>query len=660
MNRISKKTFEVTVGNWPLLRGGLFFACVLASMGVGCVGFNHLDDAGTSSGSSTTTSSSSSSGGGGGGGGGVTPAVAFSVPSADGVKAVLSNHSSFSISGTCATGGGDVTISDSGSSLTPVTAICSSGAWSTSVNLSSLGDGNITLVASQTSNSQTATATRVVNHLAAFCVAHAGDADLIQSGNGNGTAVGTPYLICNTAMLNDVRNRTAGTKYFKLMNHIDVGGSFTSIAGFADNFDGNGLSISNATFTAAGTVGMFSSISTAGTNIHDLTLSSCSITAAAANGVGLLIGTISYTSAVINNVTITSGSISFGTARQYIGGMIGLVNGTGSAGSVAITNSSVNVTVNTSSSSVVGGLVGLYADGVSATDVAVTGSVSGGWSTGDFSVGGAFGEVGGSSTGALLRVSFNGTVTASNIDGVGGLLGRCTGTCTVSYCSSQGTVNGGTLANNYIGGLMGEAPSTTIDHSYSTATVNAQSMAWAGGLVGGGTSVSISTSYATGAVTNSVGYAAGFAGQVTGTISQSYSTGNVTVSATGGAAGFIMDTTGSISITDCYAWGNVSSSPDAAYGFAAPSGAGFTFTRVYSKGSVTTAGSNKGGFSPFGTVTNSFWNTTTSGQAGSGGASATGLSDAQSQVLTNYTGFSASGNWKIDTAISVYPILNWQ
>jgi hypothetical protein len=233
MNRISKKTFEVTVGNWPLLRGGLFFACVLASMGVGCVGFNHLDDAGTSSGSATTTSSTSSSGGGGGGGGGVTPAVAFSVPSADGVKAVLSNHSSFSISGTCATGGGDVSIEDS-THVATTTAVCSSGAWSTSINLSALADGNVTLTASQTSNSQTATATRVVNHLVSFCVAHAGDSDLIQSGNGNGNAVGTPYLICNTAMLNDVRNRTAGTKYFKLMNHIDVSGSFTSIAGFAE------------------------------------------------------------------------------------------------------------------------------------------------------------------------------------------------------------------------------------------------------------------------------------------------------------------------------------------------------------------------------------------------------------------------------------------
>ena len=154
------------------------------------------------------------------------------------------------------------------------------------------------------------------------------------------------------------------------------------------------------------------------------------------------------------------------------------------------------------------------------------------------------GSVTGSSRVGQLAGAINGTVNSahatgsvSGADNVGGLVGKSFGTITASYAT--GSVSG----QNTIGGLVGFTQGGTVTTSYATGNVTASDAAsQAGGLAGylnGGT---ISNSYATGQVsgTTNVGGLLGFINS--GTASNTYAAGSVTGSGTvtvGGLAGFI-------------------------------------------------------------------------------------------------------------------------
>jgi hypothetical protein len=94
---------------------------------------------------------------------------------------------------------------------------------------------------------------------------------------------------------------------------------------------------------------------------------------------------------------------------------------------------------------------------------------------------------------------------------------------TVSNSYSSGNVNGG----EFVGGLVGfNGETSTVSNSYSTSNVNGSY--GVGGLVGGNVNA-VSNSYSTGSVTgdNGTGGLLGLNGEA-GTVSNSYSTGNVT------------------------------------------------------------------------------------------------------------------------------------
>jgi hypothetical protein len=76
----------------------------------------------------------------------VAPVVTIDVPSASSTVVPVGSVSSYPVSGSCSENGSTVTIGG----LSGVTAACSSGAWSTNLNLSSLVDGSYSLSASQT------------------------------------------------------------------------------------------------------------------------------------------------------------------------------------------------------------------------------------------------------------------------------------------------------------------------------------------------------------------------------------------------------------------------------------------------------------------------------------------------------------------------------
>ena len=206
---------------------------------------------------------------------------------------------------------------------------------------------------------------------------------------------------------------------------------------------------------------------------------------------------------------------------------------------------------------------------------------------------------------------------------VGGLVGFNYGRITNSYAT--GAVTG----NDEVGGLVGSNDGD-IMNSYATGGVTGNSRV--GGLVGWNFRGGVTNSYATGAVTgnDNVG---GLVGSNEGDIMNSYATGAATGnSGVGGLVGFNRS-----SVTNSYATGAVT-------------GTGYVGGLV--------------GWSFRGSVTNSYWNTQTSGLAiSAGGDGVTSATTVQLQSPTApgmtttevYYGWS-SDDWDFGTS-SQYPIL---
>ncbi|HUH56639.1 MAG TPA: YDG domain-containing protein, partial [Rhodanobacter sp.] len=253
-------------------------------------------------------------------------------------------------------------------------------------------------------------------------------------------------------------------------------------------------------------------------------------------------------------------------------------------------------------------------------------------------------------TGAVSDASDDGGISASNY--VGGLIGY-NDLGTISQSHATGAVTG----HAYVGGLVGYNYCGTIDQAYATGAVSASGIN-AGGLVGyntgyngfftGGT---ISQAYATGAVSATDSYAGGLVGQndFAGTISQAYATG--AVSSGGYAGGLAGGNIGAISAA--YATGAVSGSNKVGglVGFNDVNLA--TISQAYATGAVSGSG-NVGGLVGYGDsadVSNSYWDTESTGQPASAGG--TGRTTALLQQLSTFAGWdiSATGGdssvWRI-------------
>ena len=200
----------------------------------------------------------------------------------------------------------------------------------------------------------------------------------------------------------------------------------------------------------------------------------------------------------------------------------------------------------------------------------------------------------------------------------GGLVGRSLGSITGSHAT--GTVNG----TDNTGGLVGlNNTSDPITRSYATGVVNGNSQV--GGLVGDLVKGDIRRSYATGNVTGTGDRIGGLVGKNEGFIADTYATGTVNGnSVVGGLVGI-------------NSFGNI--------------------RRSFAVGAVsgTIPGGLTLGADPA-DVTDSYWDTVTTGQATSVGG--TGLTTAQMQggaTPTNMTGFDFTGVWETQTGD--YPIL---
>ena len=380
--------------------------------------------------------------------------------------------------------------------------------------------------------------------------------------------------------------------YYALGSDIDAtptsswnsGAGFQPIGSFSGVFDGLGHVVKNLFINLPSTssVGLFANSS--GT-IQNVGLTGASVTGGNYSGglVGSSIGTVAN--------SYVTGSVS---GASYVGGLVGKNVGT-------ITNSQSTATV--AGADRIGGLVGATYGTV--TDSYATGAVSGASTLGGL-VGANYGTVSGSHA--------TGTVTGStNSFGIGGLVGGNYETITNSYAT--GAVIGGSNSTN-VGGLVGYnygGNGATVSGSYATGAVSGSTNV--GGLVGYnfagpfGSSVAVTNSYATGNVTGSdnalnvgglVGYnygpspAPGNSQTVVASVSNSYSTGAV-------SAG-----TGSINVGGL-------------------------------------VGNNVAGSGATATVTNSYWNQTTSGQTTSAGGAP--LTTAQMLQQASFAGLDFTNTW---------------
>ncbi len=257
--------------------------------------------------------------------------------------------------------------------------------------------------------------------------------------------------------------------------------------------------------------------------------------------------------------------------------------------------------------------------------------------------------------------------------------------------NSYGTIGnihlgGSVTGNNYVAGLVGYNENdggTSISNAH--ASTNVKGNMYVGGVVGYNTWGNVITgAHASGSVTGTGGYAGGLVGYNNGRIEKSYATGNVNGGGdSGGLVGKNNDgniyysyATGNVAgpsrvgglvgnadggtISDSYATGNVSfstswcdcsvSGTEKIGGLVGYNHFGASITRSYASGSVTDLGTGSSGglvghyFS--GTLTDNFWDTTTTGKLnGLDGTNpgVTGLTSAQMKQFASY------GNWNTAT-----------
>jgi len=253
----------------------------------------------------------------------------------------------------------------------------------------------------------------------------------------------------------------------------------------------------------------------------------------------------------------------------------------------------------------------------------------------------------------LSNINLDG-VNITGQNQVGGLVGANFGAITNSY------VTGSVTGKNDVGGLVGYNKEGTINNSYATCTVNGTK--YVGGLVGGNEGGMITISYATGEVNGTgddVGGLVGFNGSINSNINNSYATGNVEgADNVGGLIGrnYGLENT-TITVENSYATGMVTGTGSNVNvgGLVGYNNSLGTITSSYATGEVTGTGNYIGGLVGHnnGTVTNSFWNTETSGQSNSAGGEGKTTSEMQ-QLATFFEDWDISDQGGESTAWRIY------
>ena len=245
------------------------------------------------------------------------------------------------------------------------------------------------------------------------------------------------------------------------------------------------------------------------------------------------------------------------------------------------------------------------------------------------------------------------TINRSTTDYVG-LFGATGATAKIQNVKLENT---NVTGRGHTGALVGDNYGA-ITNSYVMGTVTAGTGTSVGGLVGYNES-SISDSYTSGSVEGKA-YTGGLVGYHSrGTITLSYSTS--TVKGESDVGGLVGGTFGGGTITNSYARGAVTGTENCVGGLVGYNSTG-SITNVYAAGAVT-GKTNIGGLvgqnTNDGTVTKSYWDTTTSKiESSAGGEGVAGKTTAEMKQQGTYVDWDFTNTWSIETNKNeAYPFL---
>lgn len=306
---------------------------------------------------------------------------------------------------------------------------------------------NISLKATKESGDYTYKATKEISSSSNYDVEiKAENADNSLSGAGTEAS---PYIIDNVDKFMGMTETTG--KFYQLSRDLDFTGiEFTPIATFAGTFDGNGMTISNLTFSTTNDNGGIFAENTG--TIKNLTASKVIITQegtiAVDKGVGILVGTNAKTisnSSVINSSSIKA-TITTGSAQGNLGLLAGFNKGTGSIKECKVSDSSITISEETASKTNLGGFAGKSLGSVtfsSANNVTVSHEcdLTGGGSN----IGGFLGYGNGTIEGCSSNAQISDAQTAGDKKAItiAGFIGTTwlnPGTVTITGCYAAGTV----------------------------------------------------------------------------------------------------------------------------------------------------------------------------------------------------------------------------
>ena len=227
---------------------------------------------------------------------------------------------------------------------------------------------------------------------------------------------------------------------------------------------------------------------------------------------------------------------------------------------------------------------------------------------------------------------------------------------------SLGVTDASIAGVQFVGGIAGSSDGT-ISNCYTTGNVSG-SYAQVGGVVGDNLGT-ISNCYSSCSMSGSANDVGGVVGYSDGIVSNCYSNGNVSgLYYIGGVVG---DNDIGI-ITNCYATGNIIGSFNDVGGVAGLNGNSGTVTNCYAIGTVTGAndvGGVVGEIYDSAKVSNCYWNTQTTGMSSGygtitdGGAfSGSGLTSAQMKQSSSFSGWNFTTVWSMNSSINNgYPYL---
>ena len=433
--------------------------------------------------------------------------------------------------------------------------------------------------------------------------------------SGRGTAL-EPFVVCTHAQWKTLASRSDDWGlHFKLGAHLDLStltaaeiqvGSLTTP--FVGVLDGDGKTISNASISNPTQTNVAIFPVANNSLIKNLTLSHISVVGL--DNVGTLIG--SGSNVTITDVNLTAGSV---VGASSVGGLVGLgsggfsrlvlapvVNGTGNYvggfigrinGNSSLTHVQTAGTINVGAIQGFGGIVGYVAGGTVSVSQSQSSSVISAVGAAQWG-GGVLGSH--ASAGITMdSVRFTGSISAPAGSSVAGILGYAPDTIALSNCSSTGAVSSLNRASGIVGSITGGSP--TITDCFSTGNISATDDFAAGILARNPTGLpTITRCYSTGQISgrNEIG---GVAGHFYGDIADSYSTGNIV--STGNKVGGLVGSWNNAlfdRIERSHATGAVSGTTDIGglIGYAATS-ATMQLNDVYARGNVTASTGFGGG-----------------------------------------------------------------